>query len=306
MNTKQLYYVQVLAEEGSFSRAAEALNISQPSLSQYVKKIEQQLGTEIFDRSGSELKLTEAGKVYLETGRRILDLERQMDTRLQDLSEYKTGTVVLGAAPFRSEGLMPRVAVEFKKLYLGMTLSVDERTTAELLEATEKGEVDMALTTLPVDERLFDYQIVLHEEMVIAVPTASELERTLSAAAVEMDGRKYPAVDICLLRGADFVMIKPTQVIQRLIDKLSDEYRLELKTSVVVQGSGAKIAMVRAGLGATMIPVGADESYDDGSVTYFSVLQELPRREVAIIYRRDRMLSEPQQALIDLMQRLYG
>ena len=71
MNTKQLQYVQVLAREASFSRAAEALGISQPSLSQYVKKIEKEIGMPLFDRSATELRLTEAGRLYVAAGRRL-------------------------------------------------------------------------------------------------------------------------------------------------------------------------------------------------------------------------------------------
>ena len=75
MNTKQLKYGLVLARDGSFSRAANTLNITQPSLSQYIRKIEKELGTELFDRANGDVRLTDAGRVYLEAGRQILDLE---------------------------------------------------------------------------------------------------------------------------------------------------------------------------------------------------------------------------------------
>ncbi|MBQ9942850.1 MAG: LysR family transcriptional regulator [Clostridia bacterium] len=89
MNTKQLEYVQVLAREGSFSRAADALNISQPSLSQYIKKIETEIGLPLFDRTNGNVRLTDAGHVYLSSGKQILDLEQQMNAPFQYLSENK-------------------------------------------------------------------------------------------------------------------------------------------------------------------------------------------------------------------------
>ena len=73
MNTKQLKYVIVLAREGSFSKAAESLGITQPSLSQYVKKIEKEIGLELFDRTGGNLRLTDAGRVYIDAGQKILE-----------------------------------------------------------------------------------------------------------------------------------------------------------------------------------------------------------------------------------------
>ena len=86
MNEKHFLYVRTLAEERSFSRAAEALGISQPSLSQSIRKIEQDAGTELFDRSGAEIRLTDAGRVYLESAQQILDIERRMKSAFADFA----------------------------------------------------------------------------------------------------------------------------------------------------------------------------------------------------------------------------
>ena len=158
MNTKQLKYVIVLAREGSFSRAAETLGITQPSLSQYIKKIEKEIGLELFDRTNGNLRLTDAGQVYIEAGQKILALERRMESQFSDLSDNRTGTVIIGASPYRTAGMMPAVAREFRRRYPGMHLTVREATTAELAEGLEQGEFDLALTLLPVDERLFAWE----------------------------------------------------------------------------------------------------------------------------------------------------
>ena len=119
MNTKQLQYVQTLARIGSFSGAAAELGISQPSLSQYVKKIEQELGVELFRRTGNQLSLTAAGEVYLEAGRRMLDEEAQMNARLGDLKADRRGVLRIGAAPFRTSSLLPRAIAAFRERFPG-------------------------------------------------------------------------------------------------------------------------------------------------------------------------------------------
>ena len=96
MNTRQLRYVQVLAKTGSFSRAAEELNITQPSLSQYIKKIEREIGLPLFDRTESFVRLTDAGRVYIDAGRKILDLEHRMETQIADLQAWESGSVIVG------------------------------------------------------------------------------------------------------------------------------------------------------------------------------------------------------------------
>ena len=98
MNLKQFKYVLALANEGSFSRAAEALNIKQPSLSQYIKKIEKDCGMQLFDRSKGDVRLTDAGRAYIEAGRKILDLEHQLEGRFSDLAAFKSGTISIGIA----------------------------------------------------------------------------------------------------------------------------------------------------------------------------------------------------------------
>ena len=170
MNTKQFQYVLTLAQEGSLSKAADTLNITQPSLSQYIKKIEKQIGLELFDRTNGDVRLTDAGRVYIDTGRKILDLEHQMENNFTDLSSYKTGSLIIGAAPYLAASMLPTIARLFQSLHPGMHLVIREGTTAELVEGMEHGGYDLALTLLPIDDRLFSWEKVMEEELVLAVP----------------------------------------------------------------------------------------------------------------------------------------
>ena len=170
MNMKQLQYVILLAEMGSFSTAAEELGISQPSLSQYIKKIENQVGMKLFERTNGDVRLTDAGEIYVEYGREILNLEHRMETLFSDIAENKTGSVIVGTSPYRSAGMMPEIAKVFQSMYPGMHLVVEEMVSSDLIGKMEKGAFDLCLTVLPVDEKTFSYEKILEEEMVLAVP----------------------------------------------------------------------------------------------------------------------------------------
>ena len=113
MNTKQLHYVLTLAHEGSFSKAADTLNITQPSLSQYIKKIEREIGLELFDRANGDIRLTDAGRVYIDAGKKILDIEHQMENSFTDMADHKTGSLIIGAAPYRAASMLPVIASRF-------------------------------------------------------------------------------------------------------------------------------------------------------------------------------------------------
>lgn len=305
MNLKQLKYVIVLANERSFSKAADVLNISQPSLSQYIKKIEKQIGLELFERTNGHVRLTDAGKIYLDTGKRILDLEHQMQSQLSELSEYKTGTIIVGTTPFRSVTMMPRVVAEFKKLYPGIQVVVDERGNQEISEAVERGEFDVCVATLPINERICNYDIVLEEEIFVAVPRGSELDRKLDEKAISMKERKHRAVDVHLLNYEPFVMVTETQIMQRKLQDLCMDYNLELKVAAVVKSLEAQGAMVREGVGAALVPTGVEKFEDkDGGVSYYSLIQEIPRRTVVAMYHKEKVLSKVMKDFITVIQNI--
>lgn len=297
MNIKQFRYVFVLAHEGTFSRASSVLNISQPSLSQYIKKIENQLGMPIFERTGGDVRLTDAGKIYIEVGRQIFDLEHQMEVRLSDIRQEKSGSIVIGAAPFRSAGMMPIIVKAFQTKYPGFHLIIDERGTTELLDGAEHGEFDLCLVTLPVNEHLFQYEKIMEEEIILAVPPDYPSFETKAVV-----GRKYKSIDARQIDGKSFVMVQETQVMQRALNNLCIDYNLKLKKAAVVKALESQISMVRAGVGLALVPVGIERFCPPGEVQFYSFQQELPRREVVVMWPKDRKLSRATRALIDIMK----
>lgn len=292
MNTKQFHYVQVLAQEGSFSRAADVLGITQPSLSQYVKKIEKELGAELFDRANGDVRVTDAGRAYLNAGSKILELEHQLEVELSDISENRSGSLIVGAAPYRAAGMIPAVAREFQKLHPGMHLVVREGTTAELSEEMAHGSFDLALTLLPVDRRLFEYEKVAEEELLLAVPAGYP-----AFPAQRIPERKYPAVDAGVLSGQPMVMLTSAQFMQRRLTELAEDMGLRLRTAAVVKSLEAQIAMVRAGVGLALTPTGIERFCSPGEVVFYSFRQALPKRELVIMWRKDRKLSRAAEEL---------
>ena len=286
MNTRQLQYVLTLAQEGSFSRAADTLNISQPSLSQYIKKIESQLGLELFDRTNGDVRLTDAGRVYIETGRKILDLRHQMENAFSDLSSHKTGSLIIGAAPYRAASMLPAIARAFQALHPGMHLIVREGTTAKLVEGMEHGEYDLAITLLPVDGRLFAWEKVTEEEQVLAAPRAYP---PLSATSVP--DRRFGTIDVKELDGKSLVMLTDAQYMQKQLVNLMLDHQLTVRPAAVVKSLEAQIEFVKAGVGMALVPSGIERFCKAEEVSFYSFTQALPKREVVVMWRKDRKLS---------------
>ena len=299
MNMKQLKYVLLLAESGSFSDAADELGISQPSLSQYIKKIETDVGMPLFERINGNVRLTDAGEVYVEYGRQILNLEHRMETQFSDIAENKTGSVIIGTSPYRSAGMMPDVAKAFKAKYPGIHLVVEEMVTSDLIDRMGKGAFDLCLTMLPVDEKLFAYEKIMEEEMILAVPAEYP-----GFNAYAVSNRRYPAIDVSAIDGENFVMITEAQVMQQILNNLCDEYHLNLKKAAVVKALEAQINMVRRGIGMAVVPTGIERFCNPGEVRFYSFKQELPRREVAVMWRKDRKPPKTVTDLIAIMKQI--
>ena len=287
MNTKQLQYVLTLAREGSFSKAADTLNITQPSLSQYIKKIEREIGLELFDRTNGDVRITDTGCVYIEAGKRILDIEHQMENSFTDLADHKTGSLIIGAAPYRAASMMPVIASRFQSLHPGMHLIVREGTTAELVEGMEHGEYDLALTLMPIDARLFRWEKVVEEELILAVPGShAPIPTTM------VEGRKHPAVNAKVLDGESTVMLTEPQFMQKQLENLILDYNLKVSTAAIVKSLEAQIEFVKAGVGMALMPSGIERFCKPGDVVFYSFTDAFPRREVVVMWRKDQKLSE--------------
>lgn len=301
MNTKQIHYIVTLAKEGTFSKAADVLKISQPSLSQYVKTIEKQLGVDLFDRVSGNLKLTDAGKTYLAYAKKMQSLERQLQSELLDIKEFKKGTLTVGTTPFRSISMMPRIVSEFRKLYHDIEVVIEEKGTTELLQMAQKGEFDLCLTTLPKEELVdVECDVIMEEEVLVAVSKDSLLHQKLQDHACVMINRKYPAVSCELLDQAEFVMLTEEQVMQRVLNRMCEEYDVQLRRVATVRSLEALLKMVKEQVGAALLPTGIEE--DDASVVFYSLQEELPRRKVAVLYKQNQYLSKIMLDMIQVMK----
>ena len=117
MNTRHAQLVLAVVREGSFTAAAKSLFVTQPTLSQQIRQIEQQLGQPIFERSTTPVSLTPAGQIYVQSARRFLQIEAQMNESLAALSGRQTGLLRLGLPMQRADELLPQVLPEFQSAY---------------------------------------------------------------------------------------------------------------------------------------------------------------------------------------------
>lgn len=163
MNLKQAQYVKTIAECGSITAAAKRLFVSQPSLSQMLRQLEQETGLPIFDRSTSPMRLTYAGEKYLHAAERILAANAELDSQLREIRHEHAGRLRLGISVTRAMQVMPLVMPIFQQQYPNVSLQLTESGSANLEEMLRCGNIDLAFAALESTSPSLAYELLEQE-----------------------------------------------------------------------------------------------------------------------------------------------
>src|SRR2546427_618168 len=177
MELHQLRYFCAVAETGSFSRAAEQSHVAQPSLSQQIIKLEEELGARLFDRLGRSVRLTELGKIFLPRARAVL---RELEAAKGDVVERKDfvgGPVTVGVIPTVGPYFLPRVLTSFSRKFPQVRFTVVEEITPVLLDRLRAGAIDVAILALPIRGHEFETKPLLTERLFAALPKNHRLAK---------------------------------------------------------------------------------------------------------------------------------
>ena len=180
---RTLYYLNEVYKEKNFSQAAKKLYLSQPSLSLTIKKFEQEIGIQIFDRSTTPIQLTEAGKIYMDGVQQILAIKNNLDAFVDDYNALKTGHLILGAPQMFASYLLPTLISQFLNRFPDIKISLEEAGFLTLHEMMMDGEIDLLVSVghHPLDEALFKTCVLLEEHVLLAVPMSDPINDRLKS-----------------------------------------------------------------------------------------------------------------------------
>jgi len=191
MEMHQLRYVVAVARAGNFSRAAEQCHVAQPSLSQQIQKLEQELGERLFDRLGRSVKLTAVGVSFLQRATRILEEADAASREARDVQGLVNGKVALGVIPTIAPYLLPGVVAAFARKYPGLGVTVHEETTAQLLRLVNAYEIDFAIASLPIHDDRLVKETLMSEELLLAVPPRHTLAKRRGIATADLESERF-------------------------------------------------------------------------------------------------------------------
>lgn len=290
MEMHQLRYVVALARTGNFSRASEQCHVAQPSLSQQIKKLEEELGERLFDRLRSQVRLTPHGAAFLPRALRILEEVDAAKREASDAQGLKHGSLSFGVLPTIAPYLLPPVMARFSARFPGIDFAIHEDTTAQLLRLVHTCEIDFAIVSQPiVDERL-EVTELFSEELLLALPPGHPLATRRQISTADFAKERLIAMKTGHCLGEQVLGFCERQEMRPRIAFRS----AQLET---VQ------ALVAAGQGISLVPAMAVRRTGRRAPVYRSLPTPRPERRIVLAWLRQRPPGRAAMELVKLLRR---
>lgn len=292
MTLQQLTYFLAAIEHGSFSAAADALHLAQPSLSEQVRRLEDELSSPLFVRGGRGLALTEAGAALRPAAERVLAEAEQAREAVAEVTELRGGTASLGTFGSAPYYLLGSVVSAFRSRHPSVRVRIVGQNSSEVADLVRDGELEAGLIVLPVDDRGLDVRPVLRDQVVYASADPARVRRPVSSAQL--------FAGPLILYDARFGADDPTR---RQLAVRAQRAGLSAEPDIEVEDVGVALQLAADGLGDTVV------------ARWITVTRRFPRRlrlaplaeplydTFAIVTRRGARPSRATRELLDLAER---
>ncbi len=286
MDIQSIHAFLTVSETGSFSRAADALFLTQPAISKRIKVLEQALGIALFDRIGKSVRLTEAGHALLPSCRRIIDEIAESQRIISNLRKTTSGILSLATSHHIGLHRLPPVLREFSSSYPDVELKLSFMDSEKACQQIINGDIELAIVTLPdeANDRL-ELRPVWHDQLCITV------SKTHALAAQNRGTIKR------LQQHAAILPSKGTYTRKLIDDALG--FDASINTLLETHYLETIKAMVQAGLGWSMLPI----SMLDKSLTVLDIKQVSTTRQLGIVVHGMRTKSNAANAMINLLMK---
>lgn len=277
MELRQLEYFIVVCKELHFTRAAEKLNIAQPTLSQQIKSLEDKLGIPLFDRIGKKIVMTEAGKILLEHSKRVFYEIEQAKAALRDLNGLQRGKLTVGSLLTCVNYLLPPAILKFKRLYPNIELSILGLRTEDIERGLLDNDLDLGITFLPITNKDIESIPLFTEELSLAVPLGHPLSHV-------------EEVEMSTLKDVPTIMLPKNYFLRQLVDTYYQEMGITLKPTLEMSTLESLIQMVSEGIGVTILPKLYLDFLKNNQIVKVKLVHPTPKRQIGLIYRKNKFM----------------
>ena len=287
MELHQLRYFLAVIETGSFSKAARLVNITQPSLSQQIAKLEAELDHALFDRLPRGIVLTQAGEDLRAHASRILAEVRDAGRRVAERGAAVSGRLTVGVIPTLGPYILPALLKDFGRQFPLVSVEIVEFPTEELVQGVERGEIDVALASGGKGGNVVHFETVAHEELVLILPRDHPLMR------------KTP-IRWRQLEQESFLMLRDMHCFAGQVKRFCGIDRAQLKVTMRASQLETLVTMAAAGLGVSVVPELRVRLGLPAGLCWQAFAAPRPTRELTVIVNTERYQTRAVREFIRL------
>jgi DNA-binding transcriptional LysR family regulator len=292
MDFDQLNTFLEVARLNSFSKAAETCFRTQPAISSQIRALEEEVGAKLFDRSGGKVSLTAAGKAFQKYAEQQMESRKQMLTAIAEMERVPRGEIIVGANEGTCLHILPEVFAEFKKKYPSVAVNIRRSERAKILENIIDNTVDFGVISSPVSDNRLTVVPIHKDELVIIAPAKHPLAKMKSASI--SDAARFP-------------LLLPK--VGRTRDALEQEFHVRnLKPNISMELDSSELLkrFVAADVGVGFIArSNVSEDVRAGALAAIPISDVQIRRDLALVFRKDKALSRAALAFIDIAVKLH-
>lgn len=302
-------YVYAVYKEGNFTRAAQKLFISQPSLSVAVKNIENEIGAPIFERCGSGVTLTEIGREYVSAAERIMSIEKDFEKRVGDIYKLESGSITVGGTNYLSSYVFPKIITKFSALYPKIKVTLVEENSRTLDEMMKNEELDVMIDSFDHPDDVYEAYPLANEHILLCVPSSLEVNREVEEYCVDVksvaDGTAFcagvPSVSIGKFKNENFILLKSGNDMYDRAMRIFENGGVSPTVLFSVDQLNISFALAESGMGLCFV---TDTLVRYGRVgqgiKLYKVSEASCGRTLYVAYKRSRYCTSAMRRFIDI------
>ena len=293
-----LRHIKAVLETGSVAGASRKIFVSQPAISQFIHRLEQEYGITIFDRSTSPWTLTEEGAYLVQCQERMESIDRECRLYFSERNNLKTGEIIIGSTAYRTATLLNPVLAVFKKRYPNIIVKIMEGTTEEIIDFTRERAVDCCFGITSMLTNDLESIRVFRENVLIAV--SAEMSCVVREKRSVRQGNEFPLIEEASLDGIPFIIMKRGQVFHTYFETLREKFNLNLPIALETQSILTVPALIATGIGCALVPSTIIPDCADSNLKLFEIADIIPPNDVSIAWIKGKPLRQTTKAFIEI------
>lgn len=308
-------YVYAVYKEGNFTRAAQKLFISQPSLSVAIKNVEAEIGAPIFERCGSGVTLTEVGREYISAAERIMSIEKDFEKRVEDIYGLEVGNITVGGTNYLSSYVLPKIITKFSALYPKIKVTLVEENSRTLDEMMRNEELDVMIDSFDHPDGVYEAYPLANEHILLCVPEELEvnaaLEKYQVSASSVADGKAFcteiASVSIDSFKNENFILLKSGNDMYDRAMRIFDGGNVVPTVLFSVDQLNISFALAESGIGICFV---TDTLIRYGRVgkgiRLYKIKEDSAKRTLYIAYKKSRYCTSVMRRFIDVAREVIN